>query len=273
MTELRGGTPNPHRVEVPKLKVLGLGEYGKALEKIIPQFAAIRTDGVYAFLETSEKPHLSSSFVVQTQRGRVEGERPRFGSPIPAKPQVFIPPEPGLVRASSNIGIITSDVGFEGKSTKLEGFEEETYGAADFFTLPETVHSISDLLNYMSGFAEFNVPFDSSQESANLLYIFNTSRPGLAPLMEYAMRSDQPKEIRWATQSGFEEYIYFPMEGSGTHLAVPVSLPANYIEFMILNEKSPHWQQGSRLEELKEAAICDGYEIPLISAQTGSRIK
>jgi hypothetical protein len=91
--------------------------------------------------------------------------------------------------------------------------------------------------------------------------------------MKYAMRSDQPKEARWATQVGFEEYIYFPQEGSGTHLAVPIGLPANYIEFVVINEKSPHWQQDNRLVGLREAAVCDGYEVPLISAQTGSRIK
>jgi len=73
------------------------------------------------------------------------------------------------------------------------------------------------------------------------MFAFDTSRPELARLMQYAMKDTDPAERLWPNNLvvGENYRIAFPMPRSSTHLAVPVGLPANYIEYIVVNEKSP----------------------------------
>lgn len=81
------------------------------------------------------------------------------------------------------------------------------------------------------------------------------------------MKDDQSKKSFWPNKLG-HQYIDFPMKGSGLHIAVPVGIPANYIEYILINEQSSYWQ-GDRFKQLRESSVCDGHQIPLVSVNSG----
>ena len=102
------------------------------------------------------------------------------------------------------------------------------------------------------------------------MFAFDTSRPGLAPLIQHSMKDTDSKESLWPNKitPGKDYYMAFPAPGKGSHLAVPIGLPANYIEYIVINEQSPHWQR-EKLQQLREATVVDGHPIPLVSIHTG----
>lgn len=257
-------SPPTNGVDLPKIKPIRLGEYGRALEKLWVEFERIRKNGIYAADSNLAHPSFSDKFVLHGLAGR----HARVG-----KEFVYTPPNPSTVKKICNIGITSSDVEFEGDAP-LGYSEEETFGTADFFTMDKPMSSVSELLAYLRrrvGLGnEYITAVDDSLESATLMFAFNSSRPELAPLMEHSMKDNQPEETLWANGFG-NHYIDFPMKGSGLHIAVPVGFPANFIEYIIVNEQSPHWQ-GNRLNQLRESSVCDGHMIPLVSVATGTVI-
>lgn len=251
------------RIDLPKIKPIRFGEYGRALEKLWTEFEKIRKNGIYVADDNLVQPSFSPKFLLHGLAGR----HARAG-----KEFIFTPPNPSTVKKICSIGITSSDVEFEGDAPR--GYsEEETFGTADFFTSDKPITSPQELLIYLrrrvSIGNEFITALDGTPDSATLMFAFNSSRPELAPLMQYSMKDNQPQDELWASQFG--NYVIFPMKGSGLHVAVPVGLPANFIEYIIVNEQSSHWQ-GNRLNQLRESSVCDGHTIPLVSATTGTMI-
>ncbi len=256
-------SPGVNKIDLPKIKPIRLGEYGKALDGLWPEFEKIRKNGIYAGDRNIDYPHFSDKFVFHGFRGRYQRSN---------RGQLFIPPDLEVIKKVCNIGIISSDIEFENQ-TPQSFSEEETFGTADFWIPNQTANSLNDALadfRHRLG-TEYVTALDESGESATLMFAFDSSIPELEPLLNHSMRDNQPKESLWAAQFG-DYYIHFPLSGSGLHLAIPIGLPANYIEYIVVNEKSPHWQ-GERFNLLRESSKCDDHEIPLVSANTGEVIK
>ena len=258
-----GISQNPENNPLPNLKPVRLGEYGRALEKIWPEFVRIRNNGTYAADRNVLHPHFSSSFALHGTKGVLKRE---------GRAWTFIPPDTSTVRNICRIGVISSDLEFEGDGIK-EWTEEETSGSADFWMPDKCVDSIPDFLirlrKRIYTAQEYITSLNEDEGSATVMFAFDTSRTELAPLMKQAMRDDQPKDTLWSNQFG--NRIEFPLTDTGSHLAIPIGLPANYIEYIVVNEKSSHWQ-GERFGQLKRAAVCDNHPIPLVSAHTGAII-
>lgn len=259
-------------LRLPEIKSMRLGEYGKALEQVWSNFEKVRYDGFYAGVENQERPRYSNKFAFHGHAGRskVTFLDKQSGDMFPRREIEFIPPQLDTIGSICNIGVISSDIEFKESENVYQNYEEETYGTADFW-IPDRKYSsasehLLDLYKLQRAYsAEFIVTLDSDHEaSATLMFAFDTSRAGLKPLMEKAMYDTQPKNELWASQYG--EYVKFPTQ-SGRHLAVPIGLPANYIEYIVVNEMSKYWV--GKLDELKSACMVDGYAIPLISLHTG----
>jgi|GEM_PF-2716842 len=249
---------------LPNIKPIRLGEYGKELQKLWSEFEKIRKNGIYVADANLVQPTFSPSFLLHGLAGR----HARVG-----KEFVFTPPDPLTVKRITKIGVISSDVELEGDLPRSYS-EEETFGTADFFNADKPLSSIQEFLSYLRrriGIGnEYVTSLDETPNSATLMFAFNSTHPELAPLMQHSMRDNQPKDELWA--NGFGNYINFPMQGSGLHTAVPIGLPANFLEYIVVNENSSHWQ-GNRLNQLRDAAVCDSHTIPLVSATTGTVIQ
>ena len=277
--------PPKGKVQITHIKPVGVGvEYGHKLESICKLFEEIRGNGFYAADENRQTPRFSESIVLHGFGGTYKVEslgrdvvKREDGSEIsfPKQKFTFIPPDTDIIHEISNLGILSSDIEFEGKPSVREGTEEETTGCADFNMQSRPFESISDFLPSLpkGTFADFVTKPDESEASAVVMFAFDTSRPELAPLMQYAMKDTDPSEKLWPNHlvPGQDSRIDFPSPGSGSHLAVPVGLPANYIEYIVVNEKSPYWQ-GEKLDQLRQAAVVDGHPIPLVSIHTNTVI-
>lgn len=247
-------------IDLPQIKPIRLGEYGRQLEKMWAEFAKIRKNGIYAADDNHIKPSFSEKFIVHGLAGR----HSRVDGKI-----TFAPPNSSTVEKITKVGVLSSDVEFIDE-TRMNFIEEETSGTADFFIGDKPVSSIQELLTYLRrrvsiGNEYITDPFDT--DSATIMFAFDSARPELRPLMQYAMVDNQAEETLWPNKLG-QKYIDFPMKGSGLHIAIPIGLPANYIEFIIINEQNQNWQ-GEKLNLLRTVAICDGHPIPLVSAATG----
>ncbi len=266
-------------IVLPKVKPVRLSEYGKELDKLWVEFEKIRRNGFYAAEENHERPRFSPAFLLHGLTGRdtlTFGKAQEVnGFKFPSRTITFNPPDVSVIQNVCNIGVISSDIELEGTSPlQSEGVEEETSGTADFWIPNKDTDSVTeaivDLRKRVGLGREYITSLDDSNGSSTVMFAFDTSRPELEPLLRFAMRDNQPQETLWASQFG--NRVEFPMPGSGLHLAIPIGLPANYIEYIVINEKSPYWQ-GEKLDLLKQASICDGHPIPLVSAHTGSLIK
>jgi len=268
----------PKQTELPRIKPIRLGEYGKTLEDIWEEFTKIRQDGFYAADENQQEPRFSTTIVLHGVRQK---NRVVFGTPIQSGDFSFTPRSISLVdtlpviKNICSIGVISSDIEFE-ETSRDESLEEETFGTTDFWIQNQQFSSLQDFLEglrekFRLGIGkEFITDLGDTRHSSTIMFAFDTSRKGLAALMQYSMRDNQPEETLWAKKFG--NYINFPMKGSGLQLSIPVGLPANYIEYIVINEKSSYWEEDW-LNQLRSVAICDNHPIPLVSAHTGAIVK
>ncbi len=258
---------SPANIDLPTVKPIRLGEYGKALDQVWEIFAQARKDGFYAADENQTTPRFNEAFALHGVKGKDWHKRNQTS---------FTPPNVPLIKDISSIGVVSSNVEFEDKD-RGPILEEETFGTADFWipnkpfaTMQDFIKDLRERLNLRIGSEYVTSPDAKNHKSATIMFAFDTSREGLKSLMQYSMRDTQPKEELWAYQFG-DYYVNFPLNGSGMHLAVPIGLPANYIEYVVVNEQSLYWQ--GRLNELQQACVCDGHKILLVSVNTGEVIK
>lgn len=254
-------------IELPRVKPIRLGEYGKALDQIWTIFAEARKDGFYAADENQAIPRFNKTFALHGVKGKYWRKRNEIS---------FTPSNIPLIKDISNIGVISSNIEFEDKDREL-AFEEETFGTADFWipskpftTAQDFIKDLRERLGLRIGSEYVTAPDTNDHESATIMFTFDTLREGLRKLMQYSMRDTQPKEQQWASQFG-DYYVNFPLKGSGLQLAVPIGLPANYIEYVVINEQSLYWQ--GKVNDLQQSLICDGHQIPLVSVNTNQVIK
>ena len=248
------------RILIPEIKPIQLGEYGRELEKIWNAFINVRRDGFYAADYNHSIPRFTENFALHGVAGLDKRDKP------------FQALRPDLINRLTKIGVITSDIEFIDHETK-QSSEEETFGSADFWVADEPYDGVLNLLaglrRKVSVGHEFITSLDStSVDSATLLFAFDMSRPGIASLARNAMK-DTDQEL-WTNRFG-KHITNFPVPGLGIHLAVPVGLPANYIEYILLNEKSQYWQ-ADQLTLLRKLAVCDNHQIPLVSVVSGEVI-
>lgn len=252
---------SPTDIELPQIMRIRLGEYGRQLEEIWNIFKQIRINGKYAADNNLIEPAFSQKLILYGLAGRHRRIDGQF---------YFFPPEVLSLKRITTIGVLSSDVQFEG-SPSLGFIEDETSGAADFFVSDKSVGSIPELITYLRKRLDLGKEYITDQkdgpDTSTLMFVFDSSRPELAPLMQYSMKDDQSEKSFWPNKLG-HQYIDFPMKGSGLHIAVPVGIPANYIEYILINEQSSYWQ-GDRFKQLRESSVCDGHQIPLVSVNSG----
>lgn len=257
---------------LPEIKPIKLGEYGRALEEVWEEFKNIRYDGFYAGEENLTAPRFLSSFAFHGHAGRenVTVVKENSEDMFPTRSVEFIPPNVDSIKKICSVGIISSDITFAEDENPVLGIEEETSGTADFWVpdreYPNASEYLKELYSLQKGnYHEYIVSQDAeSNASSTLMFAFDTSHARLKSLMNQAMYDSQPKDSLWASQFG--DYVRFPTQ-SGRHLAVPVGLPANYIEYIVVNEKSKYWD--GKIDLLKEVSKVDNHVIPLVSLNTG----
>jgi hypothetical protein len=261
----------PTQSEIRKIPTLGLdmgyGQLSKEVAKLIPIFQGIRLNGEYAADRNRDTPFFSENIVLHGL------------SDIHSRDlKSFSPPSLETVRSICTTGIIADEVLIDGAEPK-EKFEEETPCMADFFAQVKPASSVVDFIEHLNNTIAMSKGYVTSFETrdwpstSSLMFAFNISKPGLAPLMQYALYGNQTPETMWTSRYEEKDYNYINFPGkSAAHLAVPVGLPANYIEYIVVNDKSPHWQ-GDKIKELQAACVCDDHPIPLISLHTGEVIK
>lgn len=272
-----GEVQEANRTTLPKIKpIFGFGiEYSKALESVWEEFAEIRKDVFYASDENKVCPRFSPDFALHEYKAKwhtKDIKDGRFSKTIYTQ----ISQVPSIKRICKS-GILTPDIEFEDEQKAYDGIEEETPGAANFFIAGnQKYEKVTDLINALAriqtGDAYVTSSNPDSASSSTLMFAFDTSRPGLRPLMQYAMIDNQNPNSLWANQFDIDngKRMRFPLF-SGNHLAMPIGLPANYIEYIVANEQSPYWHEG-RLQDLQAAAVCDGHKIPFVSIHTGKVI-
>lgn len=260
------------------LKPDGLGEvYGARIAEICTEFEAIRNDGFYGADENRNKPRFSQSIILHGLAGQIsvgpsDGAVEVNGVRFARNESIFVPPVVEDVSRIAENGVLSSEISFLG-SKDIGYVEQETSGCADFYFQDKPHPLLADFIRSVTpkiSSRDYVTTLDDGPGSATIMFAFDSSRLGLASLIEKSMKDTDPADRLWPNQLTPEvQRIEFPAPGKGSHLAVPVGLPANYIEYIVVNEKSPYWQ-GERMDQLRQAANVDGHPIPLVSVFTGT---
>lgn len=257
-------SPGTTHIELPKAKPIRLGEYGKELDKLWTEFERIRKNGFYAGEANKTFPRFSPDFLLHGLKGKLSRSSGIW---------TFSPPGISIVSKICNIGVVSSDLEFEGQDPSTT-VDEETPGCADFWIPDKKMSSITeaimDLRTKVYTGDGYITTVDDSNESSTIMFAFDSSHLELEPLFRLSMRDTQLPEELWANQFG--DRIQFPLKTPGLQIAIPFGLPANYIEYVVVNEQSPYWQ-GEKLTKLQDALICDNHQIPMISINNNGILK
>lgn len=229
------------------------GEFGERMRDIWGRFLTVRENGFYASDENRDIPRFNDKFAfhgVKEQYVKSEYKA--------------VPPSLDVLRSVHTLGTISSFF-----LRDFDQFDLETIACADFY-VPGKIENFPDLIKFhdhLIGNHSSHYTMDKDKKSV-ITIAYDTSRPELAPLLEYAMTSDQPAEELWIRQQQFLPTFHFPAPNMEHHLAVPVGLPANYIEYVIVNERSPQ-VTNEYLQQLQAVCVVDGHTVPIVSIHTG----
>ncbi len=267
---------------LPEIRIRA-GDYGRELERIWGEdFYNARIDGFYASDENRDVPRFSQTFALHGHAGLDVQASPYpqqmqpawFGDgEVPKEIFVHNPPLVADVSNMTHLGLLSSDIEIGGNRV-VEGYEDETPGTVDFF-IPRGEGGLEDFLTSLRGIRNVKELITSLENdhpgSSALMFMIDTSRAGLSELMKTAMRDTDDPDVMFGNQFGMKDRIRFPMKNSGRHLAVPVGIPANYIEYIIMNSESTFWKD--RMDVLRDACVCDGHNIPLVDVHSLEVIK